>query len=278
MRSHWSTTAREYVRKYESEEKASKRAKGEGKGLGEGVPPSAPAATAEPDWLLGAAKCGGNWRVRETSGDALVLATQQRQKEKASAKRVAREHLKRAGNGAEELATLAGAEESTAEDALPAKFAGAQTSLELWCALRDEEAIATAARRSALSRLAELLSCEVSNNSQALVDDLYAKLKVQAPTDDSSAMDQLKEIERSIAPLWEDAQVGRRYADDRSPGDVQILFKIPEEGDDEALFVYGALLEPAVLVSGVVSIFPRWAVSEWDESDLAKAKPAGRAS
>ena len=97
----------------------------------------------------------------------------------------------------------------------------------------------------------------------------------ELPRDDPSAMAQLKAVEATLAPLYEDRRVGRRYRDPDGGGDVVVLFRIPEDGDDEALYVYGALLAPATCdADGVVTCFPRWAVSEWDDDDLAKAAPA----
>ena len=69
--------------------------------------------------------------------------------------------------------------------------------------------------------------------------------------------------------------VGRRYLDeDGSGGRLTILFKIPEDGEDDALYVVGALQEPAQCVEGAVVVFPKWEITEWDGSDLAKAKAA----
>jgi hypothetical protein len=234
------------------------------------APAAPPPAPPEPDWLLYAARCGGNV-VPETTGDELFLNTQRRVREGRSTKWAA-SRARSASAAAAAAAAPPPPPPPPPADALPARFARARTSLALWLALRDEGAVGVRARKSALLRLAELLACEASNNSRETVEGLQRMLAAPLPGDDRSAMAQLRAVEATVAPLFEDDVVGRRYADDRGPGDVTVLFKIPEDGDDEALYVYGALLRDATRDDdGAVTIYPSWAVSEWDASDVAKA-------
>ena len=73
--------------------------------------------------------------------------------------------------------------------------------------------------------------------------------------------------------MVEDAHVGRTYVNAAGSA-VIVLFKVPEEGDDEALWVIGARQEGGVYDGNKIVRFPTWAVEEWDAGDLAKARPA----
>ena len=153
-------------------------------------------------------------------------------------------------------------------DALPERYASAATSLALWRALSSVPPATAPALRAALRRLSELLANEVSENAQPLVDALAAAA-ARDPLDEAA----LAAARDACRPVFEDAHVGRTYGNAAGTA-VVVLFKVPEEGDDEALWVIGARQEGGVYDGVQIVRFPTWAVEEWDAGDLARARPA----
>lgn len=78
----------------------------------------------------------------------------------------------------------------------------------------------------------------------------------------------------NLKPLFEDNHVGKWLRDPTSTAIVRVLFKLPEDGDDEALWVTGELREPGLIYSSGLrpAKYPCWNVSEFDATDLKKAR------
>ena len=99
--------------------------------------------------------------------------------------------------------------------------------------------------------------------------DALAAAAARDPLDEAA----LAAARDACRPVCEDAHVGRTYVNAAGTA-VVVLFKVPEEGDDEALWVIGARQEGGVYDGVQIVRFPTWAVEEWDAGDLARARPA----
>ena len=221
-----------------------------------------------PDWLLAAARLRSH-RIREPTG-GLVRATRERvRKRRAERKKAtaARNKRKKARERAAAAAKARKAQKLKAAtavtDALPERYASAATSLALWRALSSVPPATAPALRAALRRLSELLANEVSENAQPLVDALAAAA-ARDPLDEAA----LAAARDACRPVFEDAHVGRTYVNAAGTA-VVVLFKVPEEGDDEALWVIGARQEGGVYDGVQIVRFPTWAVAGPDAGDLA---------
>ena len=227
-----------------------------------------------PAWLLAAARLRSH-RIREPTGGDLVRATRERvrkrraERKKATAARNKRKKARERAAAAAKARKAKKLKAATAvTDALPERYASAATSLALWRALSSVPPATAPALRAALRRLSELLANEVSENAQPLVDALAAAA-ARDPLDEAA----LAAARDACRPVFEDAHVGRTYVNAAGTA-VVVLFKVPEEGDDEALWVIGARQEGGVYDGVQIVRFPTWAVEEWDAGDLARARPA----
>lgn len=231
---------------------------------------AAPSDAPPPDWLLSAARLRSH-RVREHTAGDLVTATRERvRKRRAERKKATAARNKRKKAREKAAATAARKKrkkEAATTEALPEGYASAATSLAVWRALAATPPATPAALRSALRRLTELLGNEISENAAALVETLAAAV-AREPLEEAA----LAAARDAIRPVFEDASVGRTYVN-AAGATVVVLFKVPEEGDDEALWVIGAQQEGGVYDGCQIVRFPTWAVEEWDAGGLAKATP-----
>lgn len=111
-----------------------------------------------------------------------------------------------------------------------------------------------------------MLANEASLNSSAFIQNFVSRVTVE------------KDMLASLKPLFEDSDVGQWLRDPTSDAIVRVLFKLPEDGDDEALWVTGELREPGLIYSGGLrpAKYPCWNVSEFDASDMKKARDLTR--
>jgi len=139
---------------------------------------------------------------------------------------------------------------------------GAVTSADLWKRLHAGGAVDAKSAEKHFPRLLKLLLNEQSENSLPLINDLKKRLKADHST-----------APQFFMPLFDDAAVGKwfRSSDVDGTMPVCVLYKIPEEGGDEALWVTGQLLRPAS-----AGALPLWSISEWDGADIERATLLGR--
>ena len=146
----------------------------------------------------------------------------------------------------------------------PAPTSPYLTSLDRWRAFENGSPQES---RVVFLEMSELLENEASMNSGPLIANLKKRYHDG------------EDIRNCFGPLFADPDVGNWLHDEAEDNFVRVLYKLPEDGDDEALWVTGKLTRPAtlkLLTNDVIAVdaYCSWQIGEWDTNDLRDAKEA----
>ncbi|KAJ8609329.1 hypothetical protein CTAYLR_009119 [Chrysophaeum taylorii] len=201
------------------------------------------------DWLYAAATSGG-WEIEEVGDASTLIAAVRRDNEE---RRLVRSRHRRRPRVEDEEEDD---DDQDEDEDLDSKL----NAYDLWITTlsgeRHHDTLAIA------PVLLDLLHNEASTNSKVLLAKLAARIGAG------------EDLVTCFAPLFTDDAVGRWLCDPtNSASFVRVLFKLPEDGDDEALWVTGALREPGHTRRGapLPNKYPSWNVGEWDIRDLKQA-------
>lgn len=225
-----------------------------------------PSSKRSHDWLVAAATAGGH-QIPETDGAELIASC--RRAVASTAKRPPVVGKRPRGRPRKHPLPPARAAPPR-DDKPPLDLASRLTACDLWKKLVQQfESQLDTVLPSYAPHLLDLLHNEASLNSKEPLHDLANRLGAGEPA------------QECIRPLFDHPAVGRWFTDVTSQSNeaalIRVLFMLPEDGDDEALWVTGTLLEPGEIKEGekLPTKYPRWLISEWDKTDLAKAMPQG---